>query len=146
NSANNVSLKDINGIQLGSSLKTAPFAQPFNISGTLNITANGAITDLENLTVTGGTTLNATGHNITLDSANNNFSTVAANGKNVTLNDSNGIILGASTITGTLGVTAGGNITNSGKLTVTGGTTTLEANGNDITLNNNANNFSTVVA
>ncbi|MEQ9493727.1 MAG: hypothetical protein RJP96_08940, partial [Algiphilus sp.] len=95
NSANNVSLKDINGIQLGSSLKTAPFAQPFNISGTLNITANGAITDLDNLTVTGGTTLNANGNDITLDNANN-FSTVAANGKNVTLNDSNGIILGAS--------------------------------------------------
>ncbi|MFP5274551.1 two-partner secretion domain-containing protein, partial [Coleofasciculus sp.] len=74
-SANNVSLKDINDIQLGSSVKSAPFDQPFNISGTLNITANGAITDLENLTVTGGTTLNANG-NITLDNANN-FSTVA---------------------------------------------------------------------
>ncbi|MEQ9543690.1 MAG: hypothetical protein RIU46_43475, partial [Deltaproteobacteria bacterium] len=99
------------------------------------------------LTVTGGTTtLEANGNDITLNNNANNFSTVVANGKDVTLNDSNGIILGASTITGTLGVTAGGNITNSGKLTVTGGTTTLEANGNDITLNNNANNFSTVVA
>ncbi|MEQ9548930.1 MAG: filamentous hemagglutinin N-terminal domain-containing protein, partial [Coleofasciculus sp. G3-WIS-01] len=145
-SANNVSLKDdINNpdniaIQLGSSVKSAPFDQPFNISGTLNITANGAITDLENLTVAGVTTLNANG-NITLDDANN-FSTVAVtSGANVTLNDSNAIDLGTSSITGTLGVTAVGEITDSGALSVTG-ETRLNANGN-ITLDN-ANNFSTV--
>ncbi|MEQ9614587.1 MAG: hypothetical protein RLN61_05980, partial [Algiphilus sp.] len=112
---------------------------------TLGVTAGGNITNSGKLTVTGGTTLNANGNDITLNNNANNFSTVAANGANVTLNDSNGINLGASSITGTLGVTAGGNITNSGKLTVTGGTT-LNANGNDITLNNNANNFSTVAA
>ncbi|MEQ8753749.1 MAG: CHAT domain-containing protein [Coleofasciculus sp. G1-WW12-02] len=141
NSGNNVSLKDINGIQLGSSEKLEPFNQPFNISGTLNITANGDITDLENLTVTGGTTLNANGNDIILDNVNN-FSTVAANGRNVTLNDINAIDLGASSITGTLGVNAGGVITDSGALSVAGGTT-LNANGNNITLDN-ANNFSTV--
>ncbi|MFP4100755.1 two-partner secretion domain-containing protein, partial [Coleofasciculus sp.] len=145
-SANNVSLQDINGIKLGSSDKSAPFDQPFNISGTLEVIANGAITNLENLTVAGVTTLNANGNDITLNNGNN-FSTVAVtSGRNVSLNDSNAIDLGASSITGALGVTAGGAITNSGKLTVTGGTTTLNATGNDITLNNNANNFSTVVA
>ncbi|MEQ9370829.1 MAG: CHAT domain-containing protein [Coleofasciculus chthonoplastes F3-SA18-01] len=113
------------------------------MTGNLGVNAKGAITDSGNLTVTGGTTLNANGNDITLDNANN-FSTVAANGKNVTLNDNNGIILGASTITGTLGVTAKGAITDSGNLSVTGGTT-LNANGNDITLDN-ANNFSTVAA
>ncbi|MEQ8974985.1 MAG: filamentous hemagglutinin N-terminal domain-containing protein, partial [Coleofasciculus sp. C1-SOL-03] len=145
-SANNVSLRDdINdnniAIKLGSTATTPP---AFNISGTLNITANGDITDLNNLTVGGGTVLNATGNDITLDNANK-FSTVAVtSGANVILNDNNGIDLGASSITGTFGVTAGGNITDSGNVNVTGDTT-LNANGNDITLNN-ANDFSTVVA
>ncbi|WP_446365707.1 hypothetical protein, partial [Coleofasciculus chthonoplastes] len=40
------------------------------------------MTDSGNLSVTGGTTLNANGNDITLDNANN-FSTVVANGKNV---------------------------------------------------------------
>ncbi|MFP5274017.1 two-partner secretion domain-containing protein, partial [Coleofasciculus sp.] len=139
NSANNVSLKDINEIQLGTSL-TTPAPPLFNISGTLDINANGTITDLENLTVAGVTTLNANGNDITLDNANN-FSTVVANGANVTLNDSNAIDLGASTITGTLGVTAGGEITDSGALSVAG-ETRLNANGNIIL--DDANNFSTV--
>ncbi|MEQ8754657.1 MAG: CHAT domain-containing protein [Coleofasciculus sp. G1-WW12-02] len=138
-SANNVSLKDINGIQLGTSVDDP---EPFNISGTLEVMTNGTITDLDNLTVTGATRLNASGNDITLDNANN-FSTVAVNsGRNVILNDSNAIDLGASTITGTLGVSANGVITDSGNLSVASGTT-LNTNGNDITLDN-VNNFSTV--
>ncbi|MEQ8970853.1 MAG: CHAT domain-containing protein, partial [Coleofasciculus sp. C1-SOL-03] len=100
------------------------------------------ITDSGNLSVTGETTLNANGNDITLNNANN-FTTVVANGANVTLNDTNGIDLGASNITGTLGVTANGAITDSGNLSVTG-ETTLNANGNDITLDNANNDFSTV--
>ena len=67
------------------------------------------------------------GNDITLDSASNNFSTVSiTSGRNVTLNDTNALVLGASTISGTLGVTTAGAITQSGALNVTG-TTTLSA-------------------
>ena len=53
-------------------------------------------------------------------------------------------ILGASTVSGTLNVTTAGALTQSGALTVTGVTTLAAGAGNNITLNNAANNFSTV--
>ncbi len=114
------------------------------LSGTLDVTAGGTITDSGNLTVTGTTTLVAGATNdITLNNSNN-FSTVAiTSGNNVTLNDTNAIVLGTSTVSGTLGVTANGTITDSGNLTVTGTTTLASGATNDITLNN-SNNFSTV--
>jgi hypothetical protein len=84
----------------------------------LNVTAAGAITDSGNLNVTGATTLAAgAGNDIILDSAGNNFSTVAiTSGRNVTLVDSNALNLGASTVSGTLNVTTAGAITDSGNL------------------------------
>ena len=135
NSANNVTLRDTNALVLGAS----------TISGTLNVTTNGALTQSGALSVTGATTLAAgAGNDITLDSAGNNFSTVAiTSGRNVTLVDADALNLGASTVSGTLNVTAGGAITDSGNLTVTGTTTLAAGAGNDITLDN-ANNFSTV--
>ena len=115
------------------------------VSGTLEVTTNGAITDSGNVAVTGTTTLAAgAGNDITLDSAGNNFSTVAiTSGRNVTLVDSNALNLGASTIAGTLNVTTAGAITDSGNMVVTGTTTLAAGAGNDITLDN-ANNFSTI--
>ena len=85
-------LTDANALDLGAS----------TISGTLNVTTAGAITDSGNLAVTGTTTLAAgAGNDITLDSAGNNFSTVAiTSGRNVTLVDSNALNLGASTSLG----------------------------------------------
>jgi trimeric autotransporter adhesin len=65
------------------------------------------------------------------------------NGNNVVLNDINALVLGASTVSGTLDVTTSGAITDSGNLTVTGATTLTAGAGNNITLNKN-NNFSTV--
>ena len=105
-SGRNVTLNDTNALDLGAS----------NISGILNVTTAGAITDSGNLNVAGTTTLAAgAGNDITLDSAGNNFSTVAiTSGRNVTLVDSNALDLGASTISGTLNVTAAGAITDSG--------------------------------
>ena len=96
---NNVMLTDANALNLAAS----------TVSGTLNVTTNGAITDSGNLVVTGTTTLAAgAGNNITLDNTDN-FSTVAVtSGNNVTLNDTNALILGASTVSGTLGVTTNG--------------------------------------
>ena len=98
-----------------------------NVSGNLNVTTSGAITDSGNLAVTGATTLSAgAGNDITLNNAHN-FSTVSiTSGRNVTLNDTNALVLGASTVSGTLGVTTAGAITQSGALNVTG-TTSLAA-------------------
>ena len=54
------------------------------------------------------------------------------------------LILGTSTVSGTLGVTTDGAITQSGALNVTGTTSLAAGAANDITLNNASNNFSTV--
>ena len=114
------------------------------IAGTLNVTTNGAITDSGNLNIAGTTTLAAgAGNDITLDNVNN-FSTVSiASGRNVTLNDTNA---GSRSLDGirSLGVTTAGAITQSGTLNVTGATTLAAGAGNNITLNNASNNFSTV--
>ena len=53
-------------------------------------------------------------------------------------------ILGTSTVSGTLGVTTGGALTQSGPLAVTGTTTLAAGAGNDVTLANGGNNFGTV--
>ena len=92
------------------------------------------------------TTLSAgAANNITLNNASNNFSTVAVNsGNNVTLADANALNLGTSTVSGTLNVTTNGALTQSGALTVAGTTTLVAGSGNDITLTNASNDFSTV--
>ena len=135
-SANNVTLRDTNALALGAS----------TVSGNLNVTTNGALTQSGALTVTGATTLaSGAANNITLNNAGNNFSTVGiTSGNNVTLVDVDGLDLGTSTVSGTLGVTTGGALTQSGPLAVTGTTTYAAGSGNDITLANRGNNFSTV--
>ncbi len=134
-SGNNVVLRDANALVLGAS----------TVGGTLGVTTAGALTQSGALTVTGTTTLAAgAGNDITLNLANN-FGTVAVtNGNNVTINDVNAISLGASTVSGALGVTTAGAITQSGALAVAGVTTLAAGVGNDITLANPANNFGTV--
>src|SRR5207253_3093935 len=132
----NVSLTDANALDLGAS----------TISGTLGVTTAGALTKSGALAVTGVTTLAAgAANNITLNNAANNFSTVAVtSGNNVNVRDVNALILGASTVSGTLNVTTAGAVTQSGALNVTGITTLAAGAANSITLNNAANNFSTV--
>ena len=72
---------------------------------------------------------------ITLDSAGNNFSTVAVNsGNNVTLRSANALDLGTSNVSGNLNVTTAGAITDSGNIVVAGITTLAAGSGNDITL------------
>ena len=64
--------------------------------------------------------------------------------RNLTLTfDNASIALPSLTASGSLNATAGGTITQTGALTIAG-ITTLAAGANDITLNNAANNFSTV--
>ncbi|MDF0553685.1 CHAT domain-containing protein [Kamptonema sp. UHCC 0994] len=118
---------------------------PSTISGKLNLSTTGAIVQTGPLNVTGATTLNAPGNDITLNNPGNNFSTVAVtSGNNVTLTDANAIDIGNSNIAGTFNATANGVITGSGNIVVTGATT-LNANGSDITLESAGNDFSTVI-
>src|SRR5204863_228733 len=127
-SGNNVNLRDANALILGAS----------TVSGTLGVTTAGALTQSGALAVTGATTLAAGAANsITLNNAANDFSTVGVtSGINVSLTDANALILGASTISGTLGVTTAGALTQSGALAVTGVTTLAAGAANNITLNN----------
>ena len=130
---NNVAITDSNALILGTS----------TVSGNLNVTTDGAITDSGNLAMAGTTTLAAgAANNITLNNANN-FNTVAiSSGNNVALVDTNALVLGASTVSGTLGLTTGGALTQSGVLNVTGTTTfTASAANTDILLGTQANNF-----
>src|SRR4029077_19820505 len=135
NTTGNVQYNDANVLVLGAS----------NVTGNLDITTGGAITQSGVVTVTGTTTLAAGAANdITLTNAGNNFSTVGiASGNNVALTNANALNLAASTVSGTLDVTTTGTLTQSGPLVVIG-TTTLAAGGNDITLTNAGNDFSSV--
>ncbi|MEO8063936.1 MAG: YDG domain-containing protein [Pseudomonadota bacterium] len=80
----------------------------------LSINTTGAITDSGAVTVANYTYLWAgTGNDITLDTATNNFNLIQIlSGNNVTLADTNAIVIGpgGSTISGNLSVTAGGSI------------------------------------
>jgi filamentous hemagglutinin family protein len=95
-------------------------------SGNLSVTAGGAITQSGVLMVNGAsaTATFAAGaaNDITLDNANNDFTTVAiTSGKNVTLNDVNNLDLEGFAISGKLDVTAGGQIGLLGDITTVGG-------------------------
>ncbi|WP_322745273.1 CHAT domain-containing protein [Coleofasciculus sp. LEGE 07081] len=125
------------------------FLETSDITGNLKLTTNGGgINSTGSLTVSGTTTLDAGSNDISLDNAANNFQdAVSLTGGTANLNDSDGIILGASNLSGNLQVTALGTpgITSNGAIRVTG-TTNLNANGHDIALDNAANNFTGAVS
>jgi hypothetical protein len=130
-----VTLVDANALALNAS----------TISGTLNVTTNGALTDNGALVVTGASTFAVgTANDITLDTATNNFSTVTiTNANNATLVDVNAIDLGGASVSNTLNVT-GTSITDSGSLTgISLIAKTLNNAGGAITLND-SNHFSTI--
>jgi autotransporter-associated beta strand protein len=137
-SGRNVALRDTNALDLAAS----------TVSGTLDVTADG-ITDSGTLDVAGKATLTAgTLNDIALDDLTNNLGEVAViSANNVTVNNSDALILAASTISGALDVTLGagatGGLTQSGALTVAG-IATLDTGVQDIELTNAANNFATV--
>ncbi len=88
------------------------------VTGNLNVTAKG-VTDTGTLVVTGTTTISSATFDVVLDDAANNFTgAVSVTAKDVTLVDTDAIILGASTVTGNLNVTAKG-VTDTGTLVVT---------------------------
>jgi len=84
---NNVSVHDVNGIDLGASTAT----------GNLSVTAGGTITESGNLVANGAgktAAFSAAGHNITLNTAPaNDFTSASFTGANVSVSDVNGIDL-----------------------------------------------------
>ena len=130
--ATNVSITDASGLALGA----------ITASGTLGATATtGNITNTGALLISGVATFTAaSGADITLNNAGNNFGAavafVASAGTlaNVTVVDLSAFDLQALTLTGSLIVTAGGAITDSGTLNI-GGTTNVTARGFNVTLN-----------
>ena len=134
--ARHVTINDITALVLDAS----------TISGAFTVNSSGAITQSGIISVTGASLFNAGATNsITLDNSFNDFSSVSISAaNNVSLGDANSLVLAASTISGALTVNTSGAITQSGVLTVTGAANFSAGSTNDITLNNPANNFSSV--
>lgn len=112
------------------------------VSGNLALTTNGPISQAGSITVAGSTTLTAgAAYSITLDAANDFGGAVrVTSGNDVALNDATAIDLGGSTISGNLSVTADGDITDSGNLSI-GGSVTLAAGATHDIVLDAANNF-----
>jgi hypothetical protein len=120
-----------------------------NVAGTLGVNIDNDILQKSGTTVsvTGETTLASTSGDVKLDGTNNDFSTVNVSGANVALADKNGIELGNVTSTGTLGVDAVGNISQSPTSVITAtGATTLASTSGDVKLDGANNDFSTINA
>lgn len=143
----NVSVKDndLLGLTLGTSVLT----------GTLSITAKGNISDA------GGAVTGSAGFNSATFVANNGGDitltqttlaagaggTLSMTGEFATVTMSTPIILGTTTLTGALSITTAGaanHITDSGKIVV-GDTVTIDAAGDNITLNSVGNSFGTII-
>lgn len=104
------------------------------IAGILDVTSKGAVTQSSLLSVAGAANFSAAGQDITLNFGTNTFgSSVSFLGRNVAITDSTKIDLIASTASGSLTVIAGGDITDSGVVTV-GTTTSLTAGRSSIVL------------
>jgi filamentous hemagglutinin family protein len=109
--ANNVSVRDVNALDLGTS----------STGQNLTIVAAGDVTQSGTLAVAGTTSVNAGAHAITLDNPSNSFAgavSLANTGANdVTVRTSNSLILNTSTVGQKLKARAGGGITQIGSIT-----------------------------
>jgi hypothetical protein len=120
-----------------------------SVSGNLAVTSTTAVTQsgVTTLTVAGTTSFSAVGQNITLNNANQFAGAVSLTGANVAVTDAAGLILGATTATGTLAAAATtGNISQTGALNITGASTFTGANGVSITLDQSANVLTGIVS
>ena len=137
----NVSVVDAGALVLGASTVSGTFAA--------TATASGDITNTGALAITGAATFTAAGgQSITVANASNNFaSTVAFNSGgtlvNVSVLDTTAFDLAALSVSGTLTVSSGDAISQSGALTV-GGTSSFTSTGSNdnITLSTNSNAMS----
>ena len=133
-SANQASIRDINTIDLGSSI----------IADTFNIVANQNITQSAALIMSGAASFTA-GSDITLNNSNNDFSSISMSGHDVYVQDKNALTLNASSLTGDLTVLTNGDISQNGALVVPGAASFI-ANAHAITLNDANNQLSGAVA
>jgi hypothetical protein len=154
-SGHNVTLNDVNSLTVGGNVSGnlattdngATALNALTVGGNLNINGNGLISDNGNVTVAGATTLAAgAGNDIILNNADDFGGAVSVvSGRNVQLTDINAIDLGASTVSGTLTVNAGGDITDSGNLIVANDAAFTTAGGSSIILDQSGNTFNGTV-
>ncbi|MEK6707550.1 MAG: filamentous hemagglutinin N-terminal domain-containing protein, partial [Pseudomonadota bacterium] len=122
-------------------------------TGNITLTAGGAVTQTEAITVGGTSSFSAGANAITLSNAGNNFTgAVSLNNSgvnNVAVRDANAIVLGASSVgSGTLAVTAAGAITQAGPIIQAagaGGVSLTAGAANNITLSDAGNDFAGAV-
>ncbi|MFA6538684.1 MAG: filamentous hemagglutinin N-terminal domain-containing protein [Negativicutes bacterium] len=127
-----VSVKDANTLSIGASTISGnatftsgavAFTGATTINGDTIVVASGAVTQTAVITANGSGktfTVSAGANNVTLETATNDFTTFAAAGGAISVADTNDIILGTTTATGTYRVNAGGTVTQSGLLSATG--------------------------
>ncbi|HWV98578.1 MAG TPA: filamentous hemagglutinin N-terminal domain-containing protein, partial [Candidatus Acidoferrum sp.] len=113
------------------------------VASNLSVLAGGDITQSNAVKVGGTATFNSsTNFNVTLSDPNNNFNVASLTASNATINDVDAIKLGASLVRSNLQITAGGNISETGALTVGGSSLfDLTANGASLLLGSQPNNF-----
>lgn len=112
-----------------------------DIGGKLVLTAGGPVIQSAALHVKGSSSVDAGANAVTFSEADNRFSgALAVTGSNVTLVDKGALVLGASTVTGTLAITSAGALSQSGKLNVTGASS-ISARGQTVTLGDSGNTF-----
>ncbi|WP_415884443.1 filamentous hemagglutinin N-terminal domain-containing protein [Neptuniibacter sp. QD34_54] len=127
------SVNDINAVELAST----------DLTGTLTVTAAGNITQSGAIEVDGAASLTATNADITLDHSNNDFSSISLTAVNAQVEDASALVLDSTDLTGTLAVTAEGNITQTAAVEVDGAAS-VTSNSGDVTLNQAGNDFSSL--
>lgn len=154
--ASDVELKDATALTLGT-VATSGKLTVANTTGALNLgtstvggdlsatATSGDISQSGALSVTGTSTLSASGNSIDLLQAANNFSQkVALTAKNAAIVSNNALILDAGNLGGNLALTLGKGVTQAGALTV-GGTLDITLNtkaSQDVTLDKSSNQIS----
>ncbi|MFK7817889.1 MAG: hypothetical protein AB8G99_04180, partial [Planctomycetaceae bacterium] len=132
---------DSNTLDLGAS----------TIAGNLSVSAGGAISDSGAVVVSGTTSLTAgplaTPADISLNQVGTDFGGAVSvlRGQDVTLVDATAMTLAASTVSGNLNVVAGGNVTETGVLTVAGTSSFTAGDGDSVLLNSNAHSLAGAV-
>ncbi len=122
-----------------------------NVTGSLALTASGAVTQNGVLHVDGSTAVSAGANAILLNNPGNDFTgavTLSNSGAgNVVLRDANALQLGTLALgSGTLDIIAAGNITQTGPITVLpgAGTMSITAGAGDVILTQAGNDFATL--
>ena len=153
-SGNNVSLKDANALTVGGTVTgnlttvagTTTTYNTTTVGGNLSQTGAGLVSQGTGTTlgVTGTSTFtNGAGNDIVLTNAGNDFvgAVSVVSGNNVSVTDTNALVLGTSTISGNAVEVANGAITQTGPLTVAGTTSLTAGAANNITLTDANNDF-----